>query len=70
MDEPKCACDGDEYALMMRPLTDEEGEVRELTEEDFEGMRPLAEVDPGMLEAVREWRKVCNSSQREPKRCV
>jgi hypothetical protein len=33
-------------------LTNEEGEVRELTEEDFKGMRPLAETDPGMIEAV------------------
>jgi uncharacterized protein (DUF4415 family) len=41
----------------MRPLTDEEGEVRELTEEDFKSMRPIAEVDPGMLKAVAEWRR-------------
>ena len=27
------------------PLTDEEGEVRELTREDFRGMRPMREVD-------------------------
>jgi uncharacterized protein (DUF4415 family) len=39
------------------PLTDEEGEVRELTREDFRGMRPIREVDPGMLEAVAEWRR-------------
>ena len=39
------------------PLTDEEGEVRELTREDFRGMRPIREVDPGMLEAIEEWRK-------------
>jgi uncharacterized protein (DUF4415 family) len=41
----------------MRPLTDEEGEVRELTEEDFAEMRPIAEVDPGMLEAIEELRR-------------
>jgi uncharacterized protein (DUF4415 family) len=40
----------------LRPLTDEEGEVRELTAEDFAHMRPIAEVDPGMVEAVAEWR--------------
>jgi uncharacterized DUF497 family protein len=40
-----------------RPLTDKDGEVRELTLEDFRRMRPIAEVDPGMLEAVKEWRK-------------
>jgi uncharacterized protein (DUF4415 family) len=41
----------------MRPLTDEDDEIRELTEEDFKTMRPIQEVDPGMLEAVKEWRK-------------
>jgi hypothetical protein len=30
------------------PPTDKDGEVRELTYEDFRHMRPLAEVDPGM----------------------
>ena len=30
----------------MRPLTDEEGEVRELTEDDFKGMCPLARLIP------------------------
>jgi uncharacterized protein (DUF4415 family) len=40
------------------PLTDEEGEVRELTRKDFKGMRPIAEVDPGMLEAIENWRKL------------
>ena len=39
-----------------RPLTDDEGEVRELTEEDFAEMRPLREVDPGMAKAVKQWR--------------
>ncbi len=41
----------------MRPLTDDEGEVRELTAEDFEGMRPLREVDPGFIEAMGRFRK-------------
>jgi uncharacterized protein (DUF4415 family) len=41
----------------MRPLTDEDGEVRELTAEDFKGMRPLREVDPGLIEAVAEHRR-------------
>jgi uncharacterized protein (DUF4415 family) len=41
----------------MRPLTDEDGEVRELTREDFEGMRPLREVDPGFIEAMAEFRR-------------
>ena len=51
----------------MRPLTDEEGEVRELTAEDFKGMRPIAEVDPGMLEAVAQWRKVGRPKADSPK---
>jgi uncharacterized protein (DUF4415 family)/predicted XRE-type DNA-binding protein len=39
------------------PLTDEEGEVRELTAEDFKGMRPLREVDPGFIAAMEQFRK-------------
>jgi uncharacterized protein (DUF4415 family) len=39
------------------PLTDEDGEVRELTAEDFKDMRPLSEVDPGLIEAVTEYRR-------------
>jgi uncharacterized protein (DUF4415 family) len=46
------------------PLTDEEGEVRELTREDFKLMRPIAEVDPGMLEAVAEWQHKLNKGGR------
>ena len=43
---------------MPRPtLTDEDGEVRELTAEDFKGMRPLSEIDPGLIEAVAEYRR-------------
>jgi uncharacterized protein (DUF4415 family) len=50
-----------------RPLTDEDGEVRELTREDFRRMRPIAEVDPGMLEAVAQWRKVGRPKAITPK---
>jgi uncharacterized protein (DUF4415 family) len=39
------------------PLTDEEGEVRELTAKDFKGMRPLREVDPGFIAAMEQFRK-------------
>ena len=46
------------------PLTDEDGEVRELTREDFRGMRPIAEVDPGMLDAIAEWRRSLNKGGR------
>ena len=50
-----------------RPLTDEDGEVRELTREDFRRMRPIAEIDPGMLEAVAQWRKVGRPKAITPK---
>ncbi len=39
------------------PLTDEQGGVRELTREDFKGMRPLREVDPGFIEAMADFRR-------------
>lgn len=42
---------------MQKPLTDEDGEVRELTAEDMKLFRPIQEVDPGMLEAVENWRR-------------
>ena len=38
------------------PLTDEDGEVRELTADDFKKLRPLAEVDPGLIEAMKAMR--------------
>ena len=46
------------------PLTDEAGEVRELTEEDVSLFRPIQEVDPGMLKAVAEWRRKLNKGGR------
>lgn len=39
------------------PLTDEEGEVRELDEEEFRSMRPAAEVLPPELMAVLKKRR-------------
>lgn len=38
------------------PLTDEDGEVRELTADDFKDMRPIAEVDPGLADAMKAMR--------------
>ncbi|HEX9168555.1 MAG TPA: BrnA antitoxin family protein [Roseiarcus sp.] len=38
-------------------MTDEEGEVRELTREDFRGMRPVREVMPELIEAIEEFRR-------------
>lgn len=40
-------------AIGRSPLTDQEGEVRELTREDIKLFRPIAEVDPGMVEAMQ-----------------
>ena len=39
------------------PLTDQEGEVRELTREDFRGMRPMREAMPEFIEAMDEFRR-------------
>jgi uncharacterized protein (DUF4415 family) len=39
------------------PLTDEDGEVRELTREDFRGMRPMREAMPEFIEAMAEFRR-------------
>ena len=41
----------------MRPLTNRAGEVRELTEEDVRLFKPIAEVDPGMVGAMTEFRR-------------
>ena len=45
-----------------KPLTDKDGEVRELTAADFRAMRPSAEVLPELVEA---WRK---RGQRGPQK--
>lgn len=47
-------------------LTDEDGEVRQLTEDDFKGMRPLREVDPGMVAAVAAWREELAAKNTPP----
>jgi uncharacterized protein (DUF4415 family) len=52
----------------MRPLTNKAGEVRELTEEDMRLFKPIAEVDPGMVEAIKEFgRKVGRPKAIAPK---
>ena len=38
------------------PLTDEDGEVRELTAEDFKDFRPIEEVHPGLADAMKAMR--------------
>ena len=42
---------------MRRSLTDKDGEVRDLTAEDMRLFKPIAEVDPGMVEAMAEFRR-------------
>ena len=42
---------------MPKPLTDRDGEVRELTLAEMKRLRPIAEVDPGMAEAVEQLRE-------------
>ena len=42
---------------MRRPLADKDGEIRELTAEDMRLFKPIAEVDPGMVEAMAEFRR-------------
>jgi uncharacterized protein (DUF4415 family) len=56
----------------LRPLTDEEGEVRELTDEDFENMdlRPVAEVLPELPEAMKRIRPVGRPPVAAPKEQV
>lgn len=50
------------------PLTDRDGEVRELTKEDMRLFRPVAEVDPGIVEDMVEFRrKVGRPKSASPK---
>jgi uncharacterized protein (DUF4415 family) len=42
---------------MRRPLTNRQGEVRELTADDMRLFKPIAKVDPGMVEAMTEFRR-------------
>ena len=53
---------------MRRPLADKDGEVRELTADDMRLFRPISEVDPGMVEAMTEYRrKVGRPKAKAPK---
>ena len=52
---------------MKKPLTDESGEVRELTADDMKHFRPIQEVDPGMLQAVANYRKRGRPPVENPK---
>jgi uncharacterized protein (DUF4415 family) len=50
--------------MKRRPLTDKDGEVRELTAEDFKDMRPLREVHPELIEAMKAMRERSLSNDR------
>jgi uncharacterized protein (DUF4415 family) len=56
----------------LRPLTDEEGEVRELTDEDFANMdlRPIAQVFPELPEAMKRIRPVGRPPVAAPKKQI
>ncbi len=51
------AVDQERSGPMLRPLADKDGEVRELTADDIRSFKPIAEVDPGMVEAMNEFRR-------------
>ncbi|MGQ0443720.1 MAG: BrnA antitoxin family protein [Beijerinckiaceae bacterium] len=48
-------------------MTDENGDVRELTAVDIKHFRPIQETDPGMLEAVVNYRKRGRPAVENPK---
>jgi uncharacterized protein (DUF4415 family) len=53
---------------MRRPLADKDGEIRELSAEDMRLFKPIAEVDVGMLNAMKEFRqKAGRPKAEEPK---
>ncbi len=56
---------------MRRPLADKDGEVRELTADDMRSFKPIAEVDPGMVEVMKEFRrKVGRPKALSPKKHI
>jgi len=53
---------------MKKPLIDKNGEVRELTKEDFKRMRPASEVVPEIVKAYKEGRLKVRGPQKAPKK--
>jgi len=51
---------------MKKPLIDKNGEVRELTKEDFKRMRPANEVVPEIVKAYKEGRLKIRGPQKAP----
>jgi uncharacterized protein (DUF4415 family) len=53
---------------MRRSLADKDGEIRELSGEDMRQFKPIAEVDLGMLNAMKEFhRKLGRPKAEAPK---
>jgi uncharacterized protein (DUF4415 family) len=50
---------------MRRPLADKDGEIRELSAEDMRLFKPIAEVDVGMLNAMKEFRRKAGRPKAE-----
>lgn len=51
---------------MKKPLIDKNGEVRELTKEDFKRMLPATEVVPEVVKAYKEGRLKVRGLQKAP----
>ncbi|MBI5213664.1 MAG: BrnA antitoxin family protein [Nitrospirae bacterium] len=51
---------------MKKSLIDKNGEVRELTKEDFKRMRPASEVVPEIVKAYKEGRLKVRGPQKAP----
>ena len=51
---------------MKKPLIDKNGEVRELTKEDFKRMRPASEVVPEVVKAYKEGSLKVRGPQKAP----
>ncbi|MDA8215931.1 MAG: BrnA antitoxin family protein [Nitrospiraceae bacterium] len=51
---------------MKKPLIDKNGEVRELTKEDFKRMHPASEVVPEIVKAYKEGRLKVRGPQKTP----
>jgi uncharacterized protein (DUF4415 family) len=54
-----------------KPLTSKDGDVRELSGDDFRRMRPVMEAMPELIEAVEHWRRgVGRPKAHKPKALV
>jgi len=52
-----------------KPLTNKEGEVRELTKADFMAMRPMDEVlPPDLVATIKKRKRGERGAQKEPKK--